>query len=350
MRRPALGFLFLGEHPPSALQHLVRTCEALGADVFWLADEKFYRDPFVGLAAAALSSTRIHLGTCVTEPYTRHPALLAMAIGTLDEVAGGRAILGLGAGGSGFPAMGVRRTHPARTVTEAVALLRRLLSGERVTFAGTRFRFREGRLHFRPRPDIPIFVAARGRGMLRAAGGVADGVIVAPYASEPGLRFALEQVHAGARSAGRDPAGLDVAARVDVCIAEDPTVAREAIRPAVALPLWISYPNLSYLDPLPVPPPPAALLDVLARREYDLIPEAARLVPDSYLDHLAVAGTAEQVRDRLQRLLACGISHLLLRPIPPPDGDLPETLGQVAAVARAAAAGEAACCTGADRP
>ncbi|MDR7423061.1 MAG: LLM class flavin-dependent oxidoreductase [Armatimonadota bacterium] len=322
MSRLTLGVLVLGEHPVDRFTAVVRAVDEAGFDVLWLADEKFYRDPFVGLTHAAQHSHRLRLGTCVTEPYTRHPALLAMAIGTLDEVSAGRAMLGLGAGGSGFPAMGVRRARPAVAVAEAVTLVRRLLRDEHVDFQGRTVTFRDAHLHFRPRPDIPIYVAARARGMLATAGAVADGVIVAPYASLPGLRFALAQIRRGAERAGRSMTTLEVAARVDVCIADDAETARAAVKPAIALPMWISYPNLDYLRPLDLPPPPAPLLEILSRRQYDLIPEAARHVPEAYVAHLAVAGTVAQVREQLRQIVAAGVTQLLVRPVAAPGQDL----------------------------
>lgn len=328
---PLLGVLILGEHPPERLRDIVRRCEALGFDVFWYADEKFYRDPFVGLTVAAHASTRLRLGTGVTEPYARHPALLAMAIASLDEVSGGRAVLGLGAGGSGFPAMGVARRAPPVAVTEAVQTIRALLRGETVTVDGRVVRVRGARLFFPARADLPIYVAARARRMLRAAGAVADGVIIAPYASPPGLRFALERVAEGARAARRPLEALDLAARVDVCVADDPRAAREAVRPAVALPMWISYPNLDYLEPLDLPPLPPAVLEVLAERRYERILEAGRLLPEPYLDHLAVAGTAVEVAARLRALVETGATQLIVRPVPVPGTALEDLLERLAA-------------------
>ncbi|MDR7420574.1 MAG: LLM class flavin-dependent oxidoreductase [Armatimonadota bacterium] len=321
MARLGLGVLVLGEHSPAAFARMVTASEALGFDGLWLADEKFYRDPFVGLTVAAHHTRRLRLATCVTEPYTRHPALLAMAIASLDEVSGGRAILGIGAGGSGFPAMGVRRARPSRTIAEAVTLIRHLLRGAPVTFEGQTVTFRGGRLHFPARPNLPIYVAARARAMLATAGEVGDGVIIAPYASSRGLRFALAHVAEGARRAGRSLAALDVVARVDVCIADDGAAARQAVKSAIALPLWISYPNLDYLEPLDIPPPPAALLDIIRRRQYDLIPQAAAHVPDVYVQHLAVAGTPSQVAAQVAEIVGTGVTHLIVRPVALAGGD-----------------------------
>src|SRR5579859_774461 len=163
-----LGLLLLPERPVPQLVERARRAEALGYDAVWVADEKFYRDPWVVLSAIALATEKVRLGTGVTEPYARHPGLLAMAAATLAELAPGRVVLGLGAGGPGFPPMGVERRHPARAIPEAVAIVRSLLAGERVDFAGEVMSFRGGSLNFETR-ELPIYVAARGRRMLAAA-------------------------------------------------------------------------------------------------------------------------------------------------------------------------------------
>src|SRR2546425_10316476 len=110
--------------------------EATGYDDLWLADERFFREAYACLTLCALRTRRVRLGPCVTDPYTRHPALTAMAIATLDEISGGRAALGIGAGVSGFRELGVDPARSAVAVREAVELIRRLLAGETVTAKG----------------------------------------------------------------------------------------------------------------------------------------------------------------------------------------------------------------------
>ena len=115
------------------------------------------------LADVAERATRMALGPCVTDPYSRHPALTAAAIGTVDELADGRAILGIGAGASGFSAMGMTREGPATAIREAIALIRRLLAGERVTQEGQIVRaLRVSQLDFPARASIPVYIAGRG--------------------------------------------------------------------------------------------------------------------------------------------------------------------------------------------
>src|SRR5690242_2590855 len=122
-----IDLLILGNAPMDTMLKRVRLAEDNGYDIAWLADERFYREVYSCLTSFALNTRRIRLGPCVTDPYARHPALTAMAIATLDELSGGRAVLGVDAGISGFAEMGVERLKPARAIRETVELVRLLL-------------------------------------------------------------------------------------------------------------------------------------------------------------------------------------------------------------------------------
>ena len=188
----------------------------------------------VGLALAAVHSTRLRFGSFVADPYVIHPAMTAAAIATLDELSGGRAVLVLGAGMMGFRAMGFERRKPLIAIEEAIHVIRRLWAGETVTFAGEIVRVQEARLGFPARKDIPIYIATRGDRMLRLAGRAADGAMISTYATPTGFRHALAEVAAGAREAGRDPASIETVLRVDTCINEIPW--RRAPRSSPLLP------------------------------------------------------------------------------------------------------------------
>src|SRR5439155_19652512 len=110
----APGIGQLQDLPPPRLAAVVRLCEELGYDVLWYANEKFYRDPYVGLAVAAMSSRTLKLGTYVADPYSAHPALTAVAIASLDELSGRRRGPLLRAGGGGPGRLGTPRRRPAR--------------------------------------------------------------------------------------------------------------------------------------------------------------------------------------------------------------------------------------------
>jgi 5,10-methylenetetrahydromethanopterin reductase len=322
-----LGLLVLPERPVPDLVARAQRAEALGYDAVWVADEKFYRDPWVVLSAIARATERVRLGPGVTEPYARHPALLAMATATLAELAPGRVVLGLGAGGPGFPPMGVERRRPTRAVPEAVAIVRGLLRGERVDVSGEVLSFRGGSLNFVPRP-VPIYVAARGRRMLAAAGSVADGVIMAPFASAHAVEHAAGIVRRAARAAGR-PAPR-IAARIDFCIGTTTHQAREAVRYFVALPVWVSYPDLGYAEALGIDLP-AELRDLVARRDYRDIATAGELLPEEMIDHFAIAGTEADVAARVAELLPL-VDDLIVHPVASPAASIEDVIGVIAHV------------------
>src|SRR5690349_9456848 len=101
------SILLNAEHDHQTLMQLARQIEARGFSTLWYADERFYRETYTGLAVCAMVTERLLLGTGVTDPYTRHPALTAMAAGSLDELSGGRAVIGFGAGRAGYHNIGI---------------------------------------------------------------------------------------------------------------------------------------------------------------------------------------------------------------------------------------------------
>jgi 5,10-methylenetetrahydromethanopterin reductase len=323
-----LGLLIHPEHPIGELVERARRAEGAGYDSLWIADEKFYRDPWVVLTAIAAATSRVRLGTGVTEPYARHPALIASAMATLAELVPERPlVIGLGAGGPGFPPMGVVRRRPAKAIDEAVTILRGLLAGERVEFEGEVVSFRGGSLNFASR-SLPIYVAARAERMLETAGRVGDGVILGPYASRAALEYAIGIARPGNSTEGRPRPKL--VARVDICIAGSDEEARERVRTMVALPVWVSYPNLGYVDALGIRLP-EELLELIARREYGDIPAAGRLLPEEMLDHYAIAGTEEQVAGRIAEILPL-IDELIVHPVGSEDLDVDDVAERVAAI------------------
>lgn len=323
-----LGLLM---HPADTIGKLVeraRRAEAAGYDTLWIADEKFYRDPWVVLTVVAGATSRVRLGTGVTEPYARHPALIAAAMATLGELVPERPlVIGLGAGGPGFPPMGVVRRRPNRAIAEAVTIVRGLLAGERVDFEGEVLSFRGGSLNF-PSHPLPIYVAARAGGMLATAGRVADGVIFGPYASYAALEYAIGIARPGNNGSGHPAPKL--IARVDICIADSAEEARERVRTMVALPVWVSYPNLGYVEALGIRLPDE-LLELVARREYGDIPAAGRLLPDEMLHHYSIAGTEDQVAERIGEIVPL-IDELIVHPVGSADCDVDDVVERVAAI------------------
>src|SRR5215471_14386332 len=230
-----LGLLMLGDAPVPTLLKRAHLAEETGYDTVWLADERFYREVYSCLTHFAAHTSNVLLGPCVTDPFSRHPALTAMAIATLDEVSGGRGILGIGAGISGFVELGINRRSPARAIHETVEVIRALLRGGSVDFQGQVINLDQGRLSFTPhRSAIPIYVASNGPLGQRVAGTIADGAIMEACASVEEARAFSDEVTASASQAGRDPKSVEKIARLNTCVAENGHAARAVVRPLVA--------------------------------------------------------------------------------------------------------------------
>jgi coenzyme F420-dependent glucose-6-phosphate dehydrogenase len=195
------------------------------------------------LGAAAVSSERVLLGTSVLTPTLRyHPAIVAQAFATLNTLAPGRIFLGIGTGEAmnETPALDVDwpafRERSAR-LEEAVELIRRLWTAERVTFKGGFYRTRNATIYDRPSPPIPIYVAAGGPRAATMAGRIGDGFICTSGKGDELYTQLLAAVEDGAREAGRDPAALTRMIEVKVSYGRDPVGARHECRWWAALAL-----------------------------------------------------------------------------------------------------------------
>jgi len=289
--------------------------EAEGFDQLWYADHKLYRDLWVGMTIAAQATDRIELGTFVAEPYSQHPAQIAAAIATIDELSGGRAILGLGAGGANFKELGTQRTRPAQALRESVEIARALLHGERIAYRGEIFTADDVWLHLPVRADLPIVVASRGDRVLRMAGEVADGVMIATYATPEGLRHGRDQVRQGALKAGRSEADIRLMTRVDVAIDEDPRAARDGVRPMIAAMVMASYPDTAFLAHAGLEITPA--LEAMARQKNEALAfNSGHLVPDSYVRQFAWVGTPADVAEQIAAVVDSGFRTIVWLPQP----------------------------------
>jgi 5,10-methylenetetrahydromethanopterin reductase len=195
------GALIIPVMPARELVDTIVAAEAAGLDYCLVADETLMTDAYVALAAAAHETTEIRLGP-VTNGYTRHPATTAAAIATLDDLSGGRAVAVLVAGGSlALAPVGMTRDSPVSVLAETVEVMRRLWSGEPVTWTGAHFRLEDARLG-PGRREIPVWIAARGPRLLRQAGRTADGVVLEVRAD---LAAAIDLVDQGANGTDRRP-------------------------------------------------------------------------------------------------------------------------------------------------
>jgi 5,10-methylenetetrahydromethanopterin reductase len=311
MRKVTFGVVLQGIDPPEEFAAFVREVEALGFDSLWLTDSSLHaRYVYSYLTLAALNTRRLRIGTSVTNPVTRHPALGTLAIATVDEVSGGRAVYGIGAGDRPIEALGYRPAKLAE-LRAAIDVTRRLLRGESVTYRDGAFSLEDAHFRFEARADLPIFVSASGPKTLELAGEVADGVILLGGLFPEGVEYALGHVKRGAERAGRRPP--EVAAFLYGSVREDAALAIEEARPIAA---WFCQTAPVYCEMAGVP---RGVIEAVQRAyrggEFQEAKEAAGLVPDAMVQKLALAGTEEDARRKVEMLLDLGITSINLFPL-----------------------------------
>jgi 5,10-methylenetetrahydromethanopterin reductase len=325
-----LQLLLLGDAPVAQLVERAKLAEANGYNAVWMADERFYREVYSCLGQLAAHTAKAMLGPCVTDPFARHPALTAMAIATLDEISGGRAILGIGAGISGFAELGIERQKPARAIREAIEVIRALLRRETVDFHGEVIAFNHGRLSFAsPRPGIPVYIASNGPLGQRLAAEIADGVIMEACASAAEVRALRTAVESAAREAGRDPRAIRIIARLNTCIAADGRVARDAVRPTVARYLGAGRLRSRTAATQGLTLPAEAIAQVRGAAYAAGVAPYLPLVPlvtDRYVDAFTLAGTADEVTEHASALREAGADGVIARPFAPEGGTIEQTI------------------------
>jgi 5,10-methylenetetrahydromethanopterin reductase len=290
----------LGNQPVPVIVRQVQLAEALGYDTAWITDTHLVcRELWVTLGACAVATKRIKLGPGVTVPHTRHWSVTASAIATLDEMAEGRVVIGIGTGGSSAGTMGLSVQKMARVATlEGMVRSVRELVQRRTMHLETGT---DARLAWLDRPrDIPIFVAGSGPRMLETAGRVGDGAIMYATTSPPILRAGVERVQSGARTAGKTTDDLDILLWTPMSIGRDRERARDHARGRVAsamrhpLPIRLSDEDEAVMRRL--------------REGYDSFQHATagsthrELVPDRFVDLMALAGTPADVLDGVRRI------------------------------------------------
>jgi 5,10-methylenetetrahydromethanopterin reductase len=268
----------------------------------WHSNERFYREMWVRMTASIMATEKLAVGGAVAEPFAVHPALTAQALATASELSGGRATVAMGAGGSGFPMMGVTRRRPATALREALTIMRGLLDGEVVTLEGDIISARNARLHFTPPSRVALWVATRGDRTLQVGGELADGVMIATYAESQDVAQALKIVEKGAAKAGRSPDDIRTMARVDTCVHDDAQVALDGSRMMVAKLLWASYPDRRFVERVGLTVPDE-IEKVMATRDYDALHKVSHLIPDEFVAKFCWAGTPDQVADRVASVL-----------------------------------------------
>lgn len=309
--------LFPTEPLPKMVQ-LAKVTEELGYSHIWVGDSHLiWREAYVNMAAMALSTARVKLGTGVTNPLTRHPSVVASAYATLEEYAPGRTIVGIGLGDSSVETMGMK---PAKLsfFEETMAQMRQLLDGQEV-------QLETGKIHLlHPcKAKVPIYIAASGPKMLELSGRIADGIIVLVGVADEYIAHARERISAGAKAAGRKVEDLNLVLWVP-CAVSDTAPAKDAVKAHVAR--VVAHPLPYVLDPNE-----QKVLEEI-RKTYDYYHHMdqqanhAEVIPDWLVEKFAIAGSVAECRAQIERIKKTGIQQIAIIPYSPPGGSREETI------------------------
>jgi 5,10-methylenetetrahydromethanopterin reductase len=314
---PKLSVRLHGGIDPCRSVALAECAEASGFASIWLAENPFGRGVLPAAAACAAATGRIGIGIGVLNPYNRHPTLMAMEIGALDELAQGRARLGIGSGIAAATArMGLSADRPLAALRDSFAIVRAMLAGEEVNHAGRVFSAIKVALDYKPlRPDLPLLMAARGEQALALCGRIADGLMISNMCPAPFTAHAVEVVRKAARAAGREPPAEVV--QYMPC----------AVRPDRGEALRLAGDALGQLLPTfwslgeHVAAAKAAMLRAQGLSESDFATAVARLragergadvLDERFLSAFAIAGTAVDCLAQARAYFDAGASELAL--------------------------------------
>ncbi len=298
---------------PAEAVALARRCEKVGFDRLGISDVVFWPDCFVLQALIAQATERIMIGSMVTNPYTRHPAVLAGAVSTLQELSGGRIFLGIGVG-AGLEDLRINYPRPVRALREAVVGIKGLLAGETVHLDGEIFPM-DGTALIRP-PDVrvPISIGTRSRQVMQLAGELADIALVGARHFSAAL---VEQykgwLAVGAARAGRSPDSIEVAPRLTLCVSEDGDLARRSVVRYVA-----HY--LAIIRPAEMPADRLAAIDASLQRAqgwyFDVErfdpPELFDLITEDSIQKYAVAGSPAEIESQIRAVTNLGFTSVSL--------------------------------------
>jgi probable F420-dependent oxidoreductase len=288
---------------------LVQHAEKLAFTDAW-SFETLVSDAFTPVAAAAAATERIRLGTAIVPVFTRPAALIALSATSVQQFSGGRFVLGVGISTPTIVEqwMGVPYRLPLTRLRETVAALRAAFTGQRVTTSGKAVKINGFRLGTPPDKPPPIYIGAQGELMLQTAGEIGDGAIVNYITPETFPRM-LNEIHQGARKAGKSADALDIACRILVAVDDEQEVVRENLRRELTAYLTVPQYNrffqwIGYGD--------EARSALEAWNAGDRR-KALSLVPDYMLESIFVFGTAERIVQRLRDYEQAGITTTALQ-------------------------------------
>ncbi len=308
-------------HPIAEAMEYATYAERSGFEAVWQADSRLVRDAVVPMAAFATCTDTLKIGSGVVDCWTRNPARLASTFSTLDDLAPGRMILGIGAWWEPLASkVGVQRRRPLTAMREVVEACRLLLADETVTYDGEFVHLDGVELDYvyqerRPK-EVPIYIGATGDKMLELTGEIADGVVLNYLVSPEYNRKAVDRLADGAARVGRSVDDLDRPQLVVCSVAETRVEALDGARLMVTQYLG-QQPHIMKASGVP-----ESLLEEIGRvltwpATHEQVVAASKLVPDDVVQMICAAGTPDEVREKVGQYMADGCTCPILYPLGP---------------------------------
>ena len=306
-------------HPIREGMDIVRYAEQQGFHAVWQAESRLVREATVPMAAFASVTDTIKIGSGVVDCWSRNPARLAATFSTLDDLAPGRVILGIGAWWDPLAAkVGITRARPLQVMREIVTVVRALLHNETVTYDGTYVHLDGVELDYvyqdRRAKDVPIYIGATGMQMMELTGEIADGVVLNYLVSPTYNADALAALERGAAKAGRSVDDIDRPQLVVCSVHEDRDTAIDMARLMVTQYLG-QQPHIMKASGVP-----QSLLDKVGEvltwpATHEQVVAASKLVPDEIVQMLTASGTADDARAKVAEYMAHGCTCPILYPL-----------------------------------
>ena len=306
-------------HKISEGMEFSKYAESKGFEAVWQAESRLVREATVPMAAFASVTKTLKVGSGVVDCWSRNPARLAATFSTLDDLAPGRVILGIGAWWDPLAAkVGISRAKPLRAMREIVTTVRALLNNETVTFNGEFVHLDGVELDYvyqdrRPK-KVPIYIGATGMQMMELTGEIADGVVLNYLVSPEYNQKAIEALTAGADRVGRSIDSIDRPQLVVCSVHEDRKTALDMARQMVTQYLG-QQPHIMKASGVP-----QSLLDKVGSvltwpATHEQVVAASKHVPDEIVQMLTASGTPAEARQRVTHYLKNGATCPILYPL-----------------------------------
>jgi 5,10-methylenetetrahydromethanopterin reductase len=311
----------------------MKLAEEMGFDFIWYASDFRYADSFSALAYAATKTKTVKLASMCNSPYVRHPVYIASGTSTIDEVSGGRAVLGLASAGYEVTVkLGVEAKEPLKACREAIQVIKSLWRGEPVNHSGEHYYLKDVKLPYKVRENIPIYLATRGA-KFKLAGELCDGTITHGKTTKYIERI-VKHVREGAEKAERKLDEIDITTVVPFMITNKVEEAKKSLRPLMAGYGGSSY-TLEWVDSLGFTAEEVKPLRKAVRERQ--FAKTVALVSDELLEKLVnaycVVGNVKACINHLEEMEKAGLTQIIPminHRVPQPEKEmrmLLETLG-----------------------